>query len=137
MKVVAVVAGVIEDDRGRVLIARRHADSHAGGFWEFPGGKIEPGEAARSALRRELKEELGIDVSDVEPLAGFRHHYPDRIVNLEAFRVLEYSGEVRACEQQPLQWVTPGALRTVGLLPADEPIVDALSRSASRIPRSR
>ena len=137
MKVIAVVAGVIEDDCGQVLIARRHADSHAGGFWEFPGGKLEPGESAEQALRRELQEELGIEIHGVEPVASFSHRYPDRVIRLQAFRVLDYSGEVRACEGQPLQWVAVDALNTVGLLPADAPVVDALSRSADRISRSR
>ncbi len=86
-------------------------------------------------MRRELKDELGIETHAVERLLDFSHRYPDRIVRLEVFRVLGYSGEVRACEEQPLRWVAAQELETIGLLPADLPIVAVLSRSADRTRR--
>ncbi len=131
---ITVAAGVLEADDGRVLIARRPEDKHAGGLWEFPGGKIAAGETARAALDRELEEELGIEVVEARPLIGYRHSYPERDVVLRVFRVLRYIGEPEGREGQPLRWVAPDELLESGLLPADEPIVDALklSRAAAR-----
>ena len=121
-----VAAGVLVDNDGRVLIARRPEGSHAGGFWEFPGGKIAPGETGPGGLARELAEELGIVVTSAEPLITYRHDYPDRVIELEVFLVPGWRGEPRGLEGQPLQWRPLGELADAGLLPADLPIVDAL-----------
>lgn len=131
---ITVAAGVLEADDGSVLIARRPDDKHAGGFWEFPGGKLAAGETARAALDRELAEELGIEVLEAKPLIGYRHSYPERDVVLRVFRVLRYRGEPEGREGQPLRWVVPDELLDAGLLPADEPVVEALkfSRAATR-----
>jgi 8-oxo-dGTP diphosphatase len=131
---ITVAAGVLEADDGSVLIARRPEDKHAGGFWEFPGGKVAPGESARAALDRELAEELGIEVIEARPLIGYRHSYPDRDVVLRVFLVLRYRGEPEGREGQPLRWVVPDELLDAGLLPADEPVVEALkvNRAAAR-----
>jgi 8-oxo-dGTP diphosphatase len=127
-----VAVGVLADGAGRVLIARRPAGTHAGGFWEFPGGKIGADEPARAGLCRELREELGIRVEAAEPLLVCRHDYPDRSVELHVWRVTEYSGEPRGLEGQPLRWVALDGLMDAGLLPADLPIVDALRAWVSR-----
>ncbi len=136
---IVVVAGVLENAAGRVLITQRPAGKHAAGYWEFPGGKRRPGESARAALARELREELGIHVQQAEPLIDYVHHYPERWVRLQVFRVRRYAGEPQGCEGQPLRWAMLEELLPAGLLPADEPIVRALalSRAADRIRRSR
>jgi 8-oxo-dGTP diphosphatase len=123
-----VVAGVLRDGAGRVLIAQRPAGRHGAGFWEFPGGKLAPGEAPRQALARELDEELGISVEAAEWLLSLDHDYPDRRVHLEFWQVSRFAGEPRPREQQPLRWVPVAELATAGLLPADAPLVEVLQR---------
>jgi 8-oxo-dGTP diphosphatase len=121
-----VAAGIIEDGTGRVLIARRPPGSHMAGGWEFPGGKVHAGEDVRTALRRELHEEVGIDVVAAEPFVAYRHAYPERTVLLDVWRITEFRGAPRALEGQPLRWERVEQLMSVGLLPADLPIVEAL-----------
>jgi 8-oxo-dGTP diphosphatase len=121
-----VAAGVIENELGQVLIAQRTAGRELAGAWEFPGGKVAPGESALEALRRELTEELGVTVLEAAPLVDYRHAYPGRVVRLDVWRVLRFAGEPRALEGQPLRWESLGNLPGTGLLPADLPIVAAL-----------
>jgi len=123
---IRVAAGVIEDAHGRVLIARRPQAAHAGGYWEFPGGKITGDETPVEGLVRELREELGIVVEAATPVTSYRHTYPERVVELHVFRVLGYAGEPRAMEGQPLRWVAIAELGGADLLPADRPIIEAL-----------
>jgi 8-oxo-dGTP diphosphatase len=82
-----VAAAAVFDSQGRVLIARRPENVHQGGLWEFPGGKVEPGEAVEQALARELWEELGIRPTRYRRLIRIPHHYPDRSVLLDVWRV--------------------------------------------------
>jgi 8-oxo-dGTP diphosphatase len=96
------------------------------GFWEFPGGKRQPREAPLAALKRELDEELGIDVLEAEPLLELVHDYPDKRVLLDVWRVLRYDGEVAAREGQVLRWVTASECGELPLLDADWPIVARL-----------
>jgi 8-oxo-dGTP diphosphatase len=124
---VRVVAGVLRDSNGRVLIAQRPAGKHMAGFWEFPGGKIAPGENGEQALARELTEELGVSLGSCRPLLQLRHDYVDRVVELDVFLVDDYQGEPTARETQALKWVNLSELGTQGLLPADRPIIDALN----------
>ena len=121
-----VAAGILEDEQGCVLIARRHDGSHAGGAWEFPGGKLDPGEAPVDALRRELAEEIGIEVGVCEHLMTYAHEYAERVVTLHVFRVTEWAGEPAGLEGQPLRWLRVDRLIEEGLLPADRPIVEKL-----------
>lgn len=123
---IEVVAGILRDAGGRVLIAQRRPGQHGAGCWEFPGGKRAPGEAATVALGRELDEELGIRVDAAESFLALEHDYPDRRVVLEFFLVTRFRGEPVAREGQPLRWVAVGELAGAGLLPADEPVVAAL-----------
>lgn len=123
-----VAAGVIGDGDGRVLIAQRPPGSHLAGAWEFPGGKVAEGETVRAALGRELREELGIEVRVAEPLVCYRHAYPERTVLLDVWSVIDYDGEPRALEGQPLRWESLDRLLDIGLLEADRPIVEALLR---------
>lgn len=125
---VSVLVGLIRDTEGRVLINQRRFGTHRAGEWEFPGGKRRSRELPFAALRRELAEELGIDVLEAEPFLQLTHDYGDRLVELDIWRVRRYDGEPHSREGQPLQWVTPRELARIALLPADRPIVEALLR---------
>ena len=121
-----VVAGLIVDGRGRVLVGQRPMGTHMGGYWEFPGGKRQPGEGPRDALERELREELGIGVAQAEFLAALSHRYPERRVRLELWRVEKFEGKPVGRENQALAWVAPERLMAMPLLPADQPLVEIL-----------
>lgn len=121
-----VVAAALVRDDGRVLIMQRLPGTHMAGRWEFPGGKVEHGEAARAALDRELAEELGVVPTDARPLIRIRHEYPQRSVLLDCWRVGRWDGEVSGLEGHPLDWVPPAALPDRDLLEADRPMVTAL-----------
>ncbi|HLW75012.1 MAG TPA: Nudix family hydrolase [Gammaproteobacteria bacterium] len=127
MNTIQVVAAVLRDRIGRVLTAERPAGKPLAGYWEFPGGKLERGEPESAALRRELREELGIEVHAAYRLLGFSHLYPERRVQLHVWRVTRYAGTPVAHEGQKLAWHAPHELSKVNLLPADEPIVAALT----------
>jgi 8-oxo-dGTP diphosphatase len=126
-----VVAGALFDEQGRVLIAQRPPGKHLAGGWEFPGGKLEPGEQPLAGLKRELQEELGIETLEATPLIAYEHGYSDRRVLLDLWLVSRYAGEPSSVEGQPLQWVMIDELETVGLLEADRPMIPAL-RAARR-----
>lgn len=121
-----VMAGVLLDDNGCVLLAQRPAGKHLAGFWEFPGGKLEAGETPLAALARELLEELGIHVRDAEPLVCLPWRYEDRELLLDAWRVSSWRGEPRSLEAQPLQWMLPASVDPMILAPADRVILAEL-----------
>ena len=122
-----VVAAALIDAQGRVLIAQRPTGKHLAGGWEFPGGKLEPGEDRRAGLARELREELGITlIAPARPLIRVRHAYDFGDVLIDMWVVKRYSGEPSGLDRQALRWVTPDELEAVQLLPADGPIVAAL-----------
>lgn len=121
-----VVAGILRDAGGRVLVAERIGDTPFAGLWEFPGGKIQDGENRHTALYRELREEIGIDVGSCEYFLSARHDYPDRHVSIDFFLVDEWRHEPRGLEGQQLRWCLPQALAADELLPADAPVLDAL-----------
>jgi len=127
---VRVVAAVLRDAAGRVLIAQRAPGKHMAGYWEFPGGKIAAGESGEQALARELAEELGVALRRCHPLLQLRHDYPDRVVELDVFVVDDYGGEPQALEAQALKWVATAQLAAQALLPADRPIIEALNGAA-------
>jgi 8-oxo-dGTP diphosphatase len=126
LRAVDVVVGLIGDSSGRWLVNCRPPGAPLAGSWEFPGGKKEPGEAPLAALKRELDEELGIDVLEAEPVLVLEHDYPDKRVRLDVWHVLRYRGEATAREGQPLRWVTASECRELPFLPADWPIVERL-----------
>ncbi len=123
---VHVVAAAVIDAKGRVLIAQRPAGTHLAGGWEFPGGKLEPGEQRLMGLARELREELGITIATPRPLIRVRHAYPSREVLLDIWVVKSYGGEPRGLDGQALRWCTLDELAVAELLPADKPIVAVL-----------
>ena len=128
---ICVVAGALFDggasarDR-RVLIAERPAGKHMAGRWEFPGGKVAPGESESAALVRELREELGVTVTTCRPFMRLSHEYDDRVVELSLWVVDEYSGEAVGLDGQLLKWVAVESLGEEGILEADAPFVSAL-----------
>lgn len=122
----SVLVGLVRDTTGRILINQRRAGTHRAGEWEFPGGKRRPGEAPYDALRRELAEEIGIEVLAAEPFIALEHDYGDRRVSLGVWAVRRYRGEAAAREGQALRWVPLLELPECGLLAANRPIVDAL-----------
>ena len=129
MKRIHVVAAVIRGADGRILIARRAATQHQGGLWEFPGGKVEAGESVDAALARELREELGIEVSRSRALIKVSHDYPDKQVLLDVWEVTGFTGEPHGAEGQPLAWVSPRDLVNYEFPEANAPIV-----AAARLP---
>lgn len=123
---IPVAAGCLIDSAGRVLIAQRPPGKIAAGKWEFPGGKIEPGESPRAALQRELREELGIEVRDARPLIRIRHGYSDRTVILDTWCITRWDGTLHGHDGQAFDWVARADLPRHDLLAADLPIVSAL-----------
>lgn len=126
MSCVHVAVGVILDSRRNILLTRRAEDSHQGGLWEFPGGKLEAGESLHEALARELLEELDIRIGRTEPLLEVRHDYGDKSVFLDVHVVWEFKGEARGMEQQPLAWIPVAEIRDYSFPAANQPIVEAV-----------
>jgi 8-oxo-dGTP diphosphatase len=125
-KAVEVAAGILTDPQGRVLLMQRLPGKHLAGLWEFPGGKVEPGETIAQALVRELDEELGIEVLASTPLISIPWHYPEKSVRLHALRVTAWNGEPRAREGHPLRWVPVRDMDAAEMPAADAPILAAL-----------
>ena len=125
---VDVIAGVITDAGGRVLLARRTEGRDLAGLWEFPGGKREPGETPEAALARELHEELGIDVDVGDPLIAVPQAYPHKRLRLDVRHIRAWRGTPRGHEGQALAWVPPDKLPGYTMPPADRPVVAALLR---------
>lgn len=119
MKRTQVAAGIIEDDLGRVLIAQRPTGKKFSGYWEFPGGKIEAGESAPVALRRELKEELTLDVSVGRFLGIFPFDYDDHQIDLHVYLVRAINEPKRTEDIHVFKWVNPVQIRTNEMTPAD------------------
>ncbi len=130
LKPVHVVAAVIINVKGDILIAKRPPDSHQGGLWEFPGGKLEANESPRAGLERELNEELGIRVSHCEPFLEVRHDYPDKSVLLEVWRVNAFLGEARGRELQEIRWVAKPDLNRFDFPAANAAVLNKLLDSS-------
>jgi 8-oxo-dGTP diphosphatase len=126
IKRIHVAAAAVADARGRVLIAQRPVDVHQGGLWEFPGGKLEQDESPLQALKRELREELGIRVGSARQLIRVRHDYPEKSVLLDVWRVEDYAGIPVGREGQPLEWVVLNDLGKFAFPTANIPIIQAL-----------
>ena len=127
-RTIRVVAAALFDSAGRVLIADRPAGKHMAGRWEFPGGKVAPGETDRDALVRELREELGVQVSSARHLMELAHDYPDRRVELQMWIVDGFSGVPQSLDGQRLKWVPVARLFDEDILEADRPFIEALQR---------
>ncbi|WP_230537368.1 Nudix family hydrolase [Teredinibacter turnerae] len=129
-KVIHVAVGVVRNAEGEVLIAKRQTGQHLAGFWEFPGGKVEQGECVTTALARELREELGIEVSEAQPLVTIPYDYPEKRVLLDVHEVTQYSGLPVSGEGQSIRWVAQSDLGDYTFPPANAPIVTAVQLPA-------
>ncbi|MBI3604296.1 MAG: 8-oxo-dGTP diphosphatase MutT [Nitrospirae bacterium] len=128
--VVQVAAGLILSE-GRYLIARRKAEAYLGGLWEFPGGKREAGESLEGCLRRELREEIGVGITEPALFRVVRHDYPEKTVELHFFFCAIKDGQARALDCDEIRWVTPGELSNFDFPQADRPVVKALMQDRS------
>jgi 8-oxo-dGTP diphosphatase len=127
MRRIEVAAAVIFRADGRFLLAQRPPGKVYAGYWEFPGGKIEDGETAESALRRELREELGIEVRRAYPWITRDYDYPHAAVRLRFFRVVEWCGELHGKEAQQFTWEAAHAPTVTPMLPANGPVLRSLA----------
>ena len=128
MKTVVVAAVALVDADGRVLVSKRPAGKQLAGLWEFPGGKVEAGERPETALIRELREELAIDVTEacLAPLTFASHTYEEFHLLMPLYVCRRWRGLVRAAEGQELQWVKALKLRELAMPPADLPLIPHL-----------
>jgi len=133
LQAIHVAAGILRDASGRVLITERLGDSPFAGLWEFPGGKISPGETPMSALARELYEELGIAIGACEHFMSVDHDYADRSVVIEFYLVTGWQSAPTGLEGQAIRWIDPEMLKSDELLPADIPVLKALLASTDSI----
>ena len=123
---VEVAVAVLVRQDGKVLLAQRPRNKVYSGYWEFPGGKIEPGESDLEALVREIREELGVIVERAYPWIKRRFVYPHATVSLNFFRVQAWRGELRPMEHQLFSWEDAGAVGVTPVLPANGPVLKAL-----------
>ena len=123
---IQVVAGILRERDGRVLLAERKNDQPFKGLWEFPGGKTHAAETPEQALRRELAEELDVDITQFELLVSVDHDYADRLVHIDFVLATEWRGDIRAMDGQALRWVLPEQIDKGKVLPADVDVVDIL-----------
>ncbi|ESQ93664.1 8-oxo-dGTP diphosphatase MutT [Asticcacaulis benevestitus] len=125
MKTVLVVAAALVDSDGRVLIAQRPEGKQLAGLWEFPGGKVEPGETPEIALIRELEEELGITVKQacLAPFVFASHTYETFHLLMPLYLIRRWEGEPEAKEHKAIKWVRPNDMGNYPMPPADDPLV--------------
>jgi 8-oxo-dGTP diphosphatase len=119
-----VAVGILIKPNGDVLLAQRPAGKPYAGYWEFPGGKVEPGEAILAALQREFMEELGIEIISAEPWCGVEHVYPHAHVRLHFYFSRSWRGEPQSLEDQAFAW--QGSVDVAPVLPATIPLLQAL-----------
>jgi 8-oxo-dGTP diphosphatase len=127
-KILLVVACALIDSDGRILLAQRPEGNSLAGLWEFPGGKVEPGETPEETLVRELHEELGIvtKIACLAPLSFASHSYENFHLLMPLYICRRYEGIPQGKEGQALKWVRPQALRDYPMPPADEPLIPVL-----------
>ena len=121
-----VVAAVIKDEEGKILITQRNLQKSQGGLWEFPGGKIEPNETKENAIVREIKEELDIDIQVERYLSEKVFNYPEKDINLIALECKKLNGDIKLLEHEDYRWVANLELENFDFAPADIFIVEKL-----------
>jgi len=129
MNLLTIAVGIIRNAQQQIFIAQRAAHAHMGGFWEFPGGKMEAGETPEQALKRELLEETGIRVERVELLATSQHHFTDRQMAFYFYLVEHWQGTPYGKEGQPVRWCPQAELRAEEFPPANAAIIRQLLAS--------
>ena len=127
---IIVAAAIIHKDR-HILLTKRPSNVHLANLWEFPGGKVEPGESLEAALQRELREELDIEASVIDEFYATTHYYPEKSVELHFFNCAIVSGEPRAIEVAEFRWVKPSDLYVYEFPEADRELVERLARPHS------
>jgi len=130
MKYLHIAVGIIRDKQKRIFLTRRSADSHMANKWEFAGGKQEKGETIEQTLKRELNEEVGIDVVTYSPFTTIEHQFDDRQVTLHFFLVEEWKGEPYGREGQPQRWVAQQDLNAEEFPPANAEVITRLKQDA-------
>lgn len=123
-----VVAAIIMNEEDKILITQRNLKKAQGGLWEFPGGKIEPNETREDAIVREIKEELTIDIKVDKYIGEKVFNYPDKDINLIALKCEKISGNVQLTEHEDIKWVKKSELENFKVAPADEFIVEKVTR---------
>ncbi len=124
-----VAVAIIVDKEQRILITQRPAHVPHGGYWEFPGGKLEANETAEQALTREIKEEVGLEIQNPTLVGEIHHQYPDRNVHLIIFQVTQFQGLATCREGQPqLEWASKTSLQQKKFPEANQAILDLLSK---------
>ena len=122
-----VAIAIIKDDQNRILITQRPLHTSHGGYWEFPGGKLEENELAEQALVREIKEEIGLDVHDYEFLGDIKYQYPNKLVHLLVFHVRSFSGTPECMEGQlNMKWVEKDQLKQYDFPQANQAVFDLI-----------
>ena len=121
---IPVAVGIARDPMGRLLVGQRPACKDYPGKWEFPCGKLESGESVYKALVREFREELGLEITRAEPAFVVRHHYPDRSVELNVWRVIDFFGKATGLEDQVVCWVAPRELAGLDFLDGNQTLVE-------------
>lgn len=122
----AVILGTDDENNNRVLLSLRLKNAHQGGKWEFPGGKIEPGETGVDALRRELKEELNIDITDASEYLHISHDYSDKSVHLHVYLVSSFVGTPEGMEGQDVSWFSITDMLELNFPDANYPILEQI-----------
>lgn len=127
-KIILVAACALVDADGRVLLSQRPEGKKLAGLWEFPGGKVEPGETPEEALIRELAEELGVvtQAACLAPLTFASHSYEEFHLLMPLFICRRFEGQARGLEGQAVKWVRPREMRSYPMPPADEPLISHL-----------
>lgn len=123
-----VICAILVNSQDQVLVAQRSAHQDYAGYWEFPGGKCEPGESLQEALIREIREELAIEVEEAEPWMVIPHEYEPYFVTLHIWRVMRFRGEPSGHEGQLVKWIAREALAGLQFPEANDPIVEALQQ---------
>jgi mutator protein MutT len=123
------VAAALVFHKGKLLITQRRPDDHLPNLWEFPGGKVEPGETFERCLVREIREELGIEISVGELVEDLTHTYPEKTVRLRFFSCRLLSGEAKPIHVQALRWIARDELRNFDFPAADAKLIERLSSS--------